>query len=124
MSAARNHSFREPGSGSARWRSLSSRTFPGHDASLKPAHRIVARTASRGHARSAAARCSVKWVTRAGISSMRSRSGGTSIATTFKPVQQVLPKAAFRRSRSPRSLLVAARTRTSTLDRLGAADAA
>ena len=46
---------------------------------------------------------------------VRSRSGGTSIGTTFEPVVEVLAEAALPRSRACRSLLVAATTRTSTL---------
>ena len=59
----------------------------------------------------------------AGMSSRRSRSGGSSSDDDVEPVVEILAEAALLRSRSSRSRLVAAITRTSTLIVCVAADA-
>ena len=62
-----------------------------------------------------------KWSTSSGMSSVRSRSGGHGDRHDVQPVEQVLAEMPALDHRLARSRLVAAMTRTSTLERAGAA---
>ena len=91
------------------------------------ARRSCALLSSARRARSGCAACSVKCSNSSGMSSRRSRSGGSSMHDDVEPVVEVGAEAALRRSAPARSSLVAAMTRQSTgiaLVRAEALDAA
>ena len=94
---------------------------PGDSAQAR--QRRVGRPARRRAALVRGASLAMKCATRRGMSSLRSRSGGTVHGHDVQPVEEVLAEAPGARPRPARSRWVAETTRTSTLIGLLAADA-